>query len=64
MKQPLRKFKNTHFNKFSNWDATVMIDGRKYRSSGYLTEREAAIKVDLMFLEHGKEPINILKRKL
>ena len=63
MKQPNREFKNTHLNLFNLWEATVMIAGRKYRSSGFKTEREAAVKVDLMLLEHNKEPINILKRK-
>jgi len=31
--------------------------------SSYMTEREAAIAADLILIENGKEPVNILKRK-
>lgn len=29
----------------------------------FKTEREAALKVDMILIEKGKEPVNILKRK-
>ena len=32
-------------------------------SKTFATEREAAIHVDRILLEHGREPVNILKRK-
>jgi hypothetical protein len=35
----------------------------KYQKSGFETERQAAIWVDMRLIEAGKEPVNILKRK-
>ena len=63
MKQPYREYKNTHYNKFGNWEACIRVGGRKYRHDGFKTEREAAIQADKMLLEHNKEPVNILKRQ-
>jgi len=48
---------------FGIWEARVKIGGRNQRIAGFKTEREAAIKVDMMLLENNKEPVNILKRK-
>ena len=51
------------------WVAQVMLrdfDGIKFTMGGckrFATEREAAIHVDRILLEHGREPVNILKRK-
>jgi len=63
MKQPDREFKNTHYNKFGNWEACIRIGGIKHRKAGFKTERGATIEADKMLLENGKEPVNILKRK-
>ena len=51
------------------WVAHVQLrdfDGKKFMVGGvkrFATEREAAIHVDRILLEHGREPVNILKRK-
>jgi len=41
------------------WNARIC--GTEKR--GYKTEREAAKSVDLILIENGKEPVNILVRK-
>lgn len=35
-----------------------------YHSSIHTTERQAALKVDMILIEHQLEPVNILKRKV
>ena len=51
------------------WVARVMIcdmDGKSQGIGGvkaFATEREAAIHVDKILLEHGRAPVNILKPK-
>ena len=41
------------------WSARIC----KTEKRGYKTEREAAKAVDLILIENGKEPVNILVRK-
>ena len=46
----------------NEWRARIVIKGIKY-DSYYATEKEAAIAIDKILLRHGKEAVNILKRK-
>jgi len=44
------------------WKAYFTIKGQYHNSKLYTSEREAAIAVDRKLIEHGREPVNILKR--
>lgn len=57
-----KQYKNTHLTRWGTWEAVIQVGNRKYRRDGFTTERESAIEADKMLLEHGKEPVNILKK--
>ena len=61
-----RNIINCKFDRESGkWSGKVYIDNyRTKQKSFFKTEREAALWVDKVLLENGKEPVNILKRKL
>ncbi len=42
----------------------LMVNGQKQKKSGFTNERDAAKWVDLQLIRAGKEPRNVLKRKL
>lgn len=47
------------------WNHKVywQLNYANYSMKGYSTEREAAIVIDKILIEQGKEPVNILVRK-
>ena len=67
MKAPKSKYKGVYpyFNNGGKqlfFQSKISING-KIKSKGHKTEIEAAKHYDLMLIEAGREPVNILKRK-
>jgi len=66
MKTPKSKYKGVYVS-FANgktpvYQAQLTVKGVT-RSKTVLKEREAAKHYDLMLIEAGREPVNVLKRK-
>ena len=51
-----------HYRKRNQWRARIRINGEVF-DQYYYTEKEAAIAIDIILLNHGKEAVNVLKRK-
>ena len=60
-------YKNVYFHKINGkdivWYCSGSINGLKFFINS-TSERDAAIKYDMKMIETGREPKNILKRKL
>lgn len=50
-------------SKKQKWKAKFYLNGRTVNCKYYDTAEKAAKAVDMFLINHGKEPINILKRK-
>lgn len=50
-----------HYRKLNQWRGRIVIKGITY-DGYYKTEKEAAIAIDKILINHGKEPVNILKK--
>ncbi len=49
--------------RIASWCVHLNKKGMKISNKRYTTEKEAALAVDMMYIKHGFEPVNILKRK-
>ena len=56
------KYKGVYRVELSNIPYWYASQG-KYKKTGFETEREAGLWVDMRLIEEGEEPVNILKRK-
>jgi hypothetical protein len=59
----VQKCTNT-YTKQIHYEAHLTISGVSIGFKSFDNIRDAAIHVDKMLLEHGKQPVNILKRKI